>query len=106
VTARDPRTVDRNGFVIGTDNTADDSRPSVGGLSSCVQRGDQIGVIVGLESTDNGLVLHVVWIPGNHTSQRARRMWMGAHEEGLVTAEQVPAEGLVALDVWLPGVTR
>jgi hypothetical protein len=95
----DPRTLDRDGFAVGTEQPAGSGlRPGVG-LSSCVQRGDDIGVVVGLEPTGDGLLLHVAWLTDGRTSQQARRMAMRAHADGVLTAEQVPAEGLVALDV-------
>jgi hypothetical protein len=98
----DPRTVDRDGFVIGYD-WAGYGRPNVGGLSACVRRGDQAGVIVGLDSTgDGGLLLHVVWLPEANTSQRARVRAMRAYQRGESASEAVPALGLIALDAYLP----
>lgn len=98
----DPRTVDRDGFVIGYDYVPFGQRPSVGGLGSCVQRGDQVGVIVGLDTVPDGLLLHVVWIPRNRTSQMVRNGAIRAYRRGDVEADQVPAEGLIALDADLP----
>jgi hypothetical protein len=99
----DPRTVDRDGFVIGYERPMFGQRPSVGGLSACVQRGERVGVIVGLDSEDGtGLLLHLVWLPGTNTSQRARRRAMAAYERGELDSEPVPAEGLIALDAYLP----
>jgi hypothetical protein len=100
----DRRTVDRDGFVIGYDRPMFGQRPSVGGLSACVQHGNRVGVIVGLDSTADrtGLLLHLVWLPDVNTSQRARRRAMAAHQRGESDSEPVPAEGLIALDAYLP----
>jgi hypothetical protein len=106
--ARDRRTVDRDGFVIGYDRPMFGQRPSVGGLSACVQRGDRVGVIVGLDSTADstadrpGLLLHLVWLRDHNTSQRARSRAMRAYQRGEIDSEPVPAEGLIALDAYLP----
>jgi hypothetical protein len=89
----DPRAVDRDGFVTGYDRPTFGQRPSVGGLSACVQHDDRVGVIVGLDTTadQSGLLLHLVWLPDRNTSQR-----------GEVDSEPVAAEGLIALDAYLP----
>ena len=99
------RVVDRDGFVVDTDRvTGVGGRPSVGGLSSVVQQGDRVGVIVGLDNTDDdgALKLHLVWLPDGNTSQGARNRAMAAYQRGDTDAEQVRAEGLVALDAYLP----
>lgn len=102
-TKPDPRTVDRDGFVVNVERPMFGQRPSVGGLSACVQRGDQVGVIVGLDSTpDRALLLHLVWLPNATTSQRARNRAIAAYQRGEVDSEAVPAEGLIALDAYLP----
>jgi hypothetical protein len=100
----DRRTVDRDGFVIGYERPMFGQLPSVGGLSSCVQRDDRIGVIAGLDTdpATSGLLLHLVWLPDHNTSQRARHRAMAAYRRGEVDSEPVPAEGLVALDAYLP----
>jgi hypothetical protein len=102
--APDRRTVDRDGFVIGCDRPMFGQRPSVGGLSACVQAGDRVGVIVGLDTDPDrpGLLLHLVWLPDHNTSQRARNRAMRAYQRGEVDSEPVPAEGLIALDAYLP----
>jgi hypothetical protein len=100
----DRRTVDRDGFVVGYERSMFGQCPSVGGLSACVRRGDRVGVIVGLDTTSagGGLLLHVVWLPDTNTSQRARRRAMAAYVRGELPSEPVPAEGLIALDAYLP----
>jgi hypothetical protein len=100
----DRRTVDGDGFVVGYERLMFGGRPSVGGLSACVQRGDRVGVIVGLDTTPDGdgLLLHLVWLPDHNTSQRARNRAMRAYQRGEVDSEPVPAAGLIALDAYLP----
>lgn len=101
------RRVDANGFVIGTDRApgAFGGRPSVGGLGATVKTDDgRIGLIVGLDNTKTGgLALDLVWIDGKKTSEAARNRVMNAYERGHYgDAVQVPAEGLIALDAYLP----
>lgn len=100
----DRRTVDRHGFVVGYDRPMFGQRPSVGGLSACVQRGGRVGVIVGLDTCPDGdgLLLHLVWLPDHNTSQRARNRAMRAYQRGEQDSEPVPADGLIALDAYLP----
>lgn len=100
------RVVDKDGFVIGASRTpgAGGGRPSVGGLGSRVERDGQVHVIVGMDDTaDGGLQLHLVPVEGNKTSLAASQRAAAAHKRGEVTAQQVPAEGLIALDAYLPG---
>ena len=109
---QDPRTVDRDGFVIGTDREPGmfGSRPGIGGLSSAVSDGERTGIIVGLDSVpnDGGLLLHVVWLPGQdgrEVTDLHRSAAYEAAEQGEVDIDAVPAEGLIALDAWLPEPT-
>jgi hypothetical protein len=100
----DPRTVDRHGFVVGYDRPMFGQRPSVGGLSACVRQADRVGVIVGLDTCPDGdgLLLHLVWLSDRNTSQRARNRAMRAYQRGESPSEPVPADGLIALDAYLP----
>jgi hypothetical protein len=105
-----PLTVDNDGFVIGADRIGSfGQRPSVGGLGATVQRGDQVGLIVGLDTVRDerrGLLLHLVWMsdqtPGVPVSEADRERVMDLLDTGQVTIDHVPAEGLIALDAWVP----
>jgi hypothetical protein len=106
----DPRTVDADGFVIGAGRqpAGFGSRPGVGGLGATVAQGRRVGLIVGLDTdpSTGGLLLHLAWLPAaspNYpVSERDRQETMRAAELGQVPIEAVPAEGLIALDAWMP----
>jgi hypothetical protein len=109
----DPRTVDADGFVIGTHDRVPGmfggGRPSVGGLGATVARGDRVGMIVGLGTApevSRGLTLAVVWLSvsrsqGGPTEGDREAAWL-AYESGGTEADWIPAEGLIALDAWMP----
>lgn len=112
---QDPRTVDHDGFVIGADRIGSfGQRPSVGGLGATVQQGERIGLIVGMDTVraTGGLLLHLIWLdewlpdvtaPVSEADRdRAREAWEASVGN---YAYAVPADGLIALDAWLPEPT-
>lgn len=107
---RDPRTVDADGFVIGAGRQPSGfgSRPGIGGLSSAVSDGARTGIVVGLDtmSDTSGLLLYVVWLPGQAgpiaENDPRRDAAYTAAERGEAEIDSVPAAGLIALDAWMP----
>jgi hypothetical protein len=106
----DPRTLGADGCVVGYDHLPRFARPSVGGLSSTVQRGDEVGVVVGLDTVPGSrrdLLLWVVWgirpaRSGRAPGQTIRATMMRRYQLGQAEVDKVPAVGLIALDAHLP----
>lgn len=98
------RRVDKDGFVVG-DRPMYGQRPGVGSFGARVKDGEgKVHLIVGLDHDDSngGLLLHTVPFDEGKTSQAARNRALNSYRNGEVEADQISAEGLIALDAWLP----
>lgn len=107
--AEGPHVLNAHGIVVGTEHLRRVfglSGVTVGGLSARVQRGEDVGFIVGLDTdqADGGLLLHVVWMQPGHTSMEDAQQAIHDYERGHLDEEPelVRAEGLVALDAYVP----